>query len=353
MKSMRMRLPTLLFVFVALTATARAQFWFPIPVPPDQHFANKQDASDYINDIYFQYEMFGLDSYVHSRTTELKKWRIAYNGQFVSPQYQSTDFQVEYFARDGVSSFTLPLSGSQTPLHFNALTSQPTTTFFVTDQSYNAVRAINPANASILATAQLPENGSPLGIAITPDGKFLWVCEDFFPPSQNGGVIEIIDTSSLQIVGSIPLGSLVDATWIAMTPDGKTAYVTNAGQNLGISGAVNSILIIDVPNRRVTGQILPPVLNPQRPEFGSARFDHLAVSPDGTLLYAVSAQGIFVFDTLTGTQINPPPSALAIVNIPTFNVAAPANDTQIVFHPNGSRAYFTARCPSPNGGNIC
>src|SRR5262249_13882352 len=147
------------------------------------------------------------------------------------------------------------------------------------------------------------------------------VCESLNPPGANASEIEIIDTSSRQVVRSIPLGPLIFAKWIAMAPDGKTAYVTNYGLGqLGTSGAVNSILIVDVATQKVTGQILPPLLNPQRPEIGSPFFRRLAVSPDGTLLYAVSDLGIFVFDTLTNTQVNPPPSAFALVNISTFNV---------------------------------
>jgi DNA-binding beta-propeller fold protein YncE len=228
---------------------------------------------------------------------------------------------------------------------------------YVTDSSSNSVVAIDPNSGAIQGVLQLPGTGAPLGIAITPDGKFLWVCEGLIPSNPNVTEIEIIDTSSLQIVSSIPLGPLVAATWIAMTPDGKTAYVTNYGlEDLGSSsGAVDSILIIDVASRKVTGQIMPPLINPQHPEFGSIIFYRLAVSPDGTLLYAVSDPGIFVFDTLTHAQVNPPASALAIVNIPTFNVPGvnPRQDTRIVFHPNGTRAYYVSGCPAPHGGDVC
>lgn len=228
---------------------------------------------------------------------------------------------------------------------------------YATDSSANSVVAINPKTGTIQSELQLPGTGAPLGIAITPDGKFLWVCEGLTPPNPNSTEIEIIDTSSFQIVSSIPLGPLIAATWIAMTPDGKTAYVTNYGLgHLGSgSSAVNSILIVDVASRKVTGQIMPPLINPQRPEFGSVVFYRLAVSPDGTLLYAVTGPGIFVFDTLTNAQVNPPQSALAIVNIPTFNVpgVTPQQDTRIVFHPNGERAYYVSGCPAPHGGDAC
>ncbi len=289
----------------------------------------------------------GLESNIHSVTTV---W-------FVSGT--ATEVKTQYFARDGAQTppsgpaATTQAAGSKSDGRLAASSRLG----YVSDQSFNAVRAINLSDGSIVNTLQLPGTGSPLGIAITPDGKFLWVCEGLNPPSTSGSEIEIIDTSTFKIVGSIPLGPLVAATWIAMAPDGKTAYVTNNGLNhLGGSQAVNSILILDVAKRTVSGQILPPVINAQRgPDRAS--FDRLAVSPDGTLLYAQCYFGIAVFDTLTNTQVSPPPnSALPLPNISTFTVPGinPSNETRIVFHPNGTRAYFASDvCPAPNSNSAC
>jgi DNA-binding beta-propeller fold protein YncE len=257
---------------------------------------------------------------------------------------------------DAIPALPPPFNPTGFARRLSALAAGTPVLAYITDSGFNVVHVVNLSTRTVQSTIRLPGTGAPNGISITPDGKFLWVCESLNPPGANASELEIIDTSSLRIVSSIPLGPLVSARWIAISPDGKTAYVTNNGLGqLGTSGAVNSILVIDVATRKLTGQILPPLLNPQRPEFGSASFRRLAVSPDGTLLYAVSDLGIFVFDTLTNTQVNPPPSSLALVNISTFNVpgVTPTPDTRIVFHPNGTRAYFTSGCPPPDGGSAC
>ena len=297
-----------------------------------------------------------IDSYVHSTVT---RWFTFDSNGGVSESFTIT---VEFFARDAATAPSKP-PGSVREGSFAPRAVTPAAVY-VTDQSFNAVRVMNPADATILATIQLPANGFPLGIAATPDGKFVWVVQGFgssSDPSSEQSYVQIIDTASYQIVGSIHLPALTVCSWIAISPDGKTAYVTNEGSDVldtstVKTGAVNSILIIDIASRTVTGQLITPLINPQRPDFGSEVFGHIAVSPDGSLLYAVSGGGIFVFDTLTNTQVNPPPSALAIVNIPTFNVVGiiPTPNTHIVFHPNGTRAYFTSSlCPAPNSSNAC
>jgi DNA-binding beta-propeller fold protein YncE len=351
---MKTRLLVFALALTSFAATVHAQFTLKF----DGEFPDLRSALAYVAAVRLQYAMIGMETYVHSTVSRDQGWKPAYdaNGNIIPGQYQQEPVQVQFFVPDGVAA----PPGSTPPHSFGlkpAATQVPRTVY-VTDQSFNAVRAMNILDGSILATVQLPGTGGPSGIAITPDGKFLWVCESLLPQGANASEIEIIDTASFQIVGSIPLGPKVVATYIAMTPDGSTAYVTNTGlviQGDG-SGAVNSILILDVASRKLNGQFLPPLLNPQRPTSGSAVFDRLAVSPDGTLLYATSAQGIFVFDTLTNTQVNPPTSALAIVNISGFNVAGitPTPGGPIVLHPNGARAYFTSLlCPSPNASNIC
>jgi DNA-binding beta-propeller fold protein YncE len=352
---MRTRLVGSILTLTALAAIGHAQL--PGSVSETGVFPDLGQAVAYVAALRYQWAFIGLESYVHSRTTKsvtLESHVDPRTSELV--QTKEVTFKVDFFARDGATAPLAPVASGGPRLKAAAI--QTAMTAYVTDQSFNAVRSINPLDGSILATVQLPANGSPVGLAVTPDGKFLWVCEGFLAPAANTSVIEIIDTATFQVAGSIPLGSKVAATYIAMTPDGSTAYVVNDGlviQGDG-SGAVNSILILDVASQKVTGQLLPPLINPQRPTFGSAVFDRIAISPDGTLLYATSSQGIFVFDTLTNTQINPPSSALAIVNIPTFNVTGitPTPDEPILFHPNGARAYFTSVvCPSPNSSNSC
>jgi len=61
------------------------------------------------------------------------------------------------------------------------------------------------------------------GIAVSPDGKTLWVNS-----SVAAGVFAY-SLPDLKLLGNVPTASTPD--WLTMTPDGKTVYVANAGAN--------------------------------------------------------------------------------------------------------------------------
>jgi DNA-binding beta-propeller fold protein YncE len=269
------------------------------------------------------------------------------------------NYTIQYSVPDAVA-LSSSAGAAHSPTVIGARAGLTPTLVYASDITDSAIQVINPDSAATVTTIQLPAGDTPVGIAPTPDGRFAWVVDaGATGPPATAGSIQIIDTSSNQITGSIKLSSQVHASWIAMAPDGKTAYVTNEGEYLvGVNnteGAVNSVLIIDVPSRTVTGQIASPLRNPQLPNAGHAHFEHLAVSPDGTMLYvAAPGLGYFVFDTLTSTQVYPPPSyAFGVVNFFDPQVYA-APGTTLIFHPNGTRVYYyTLNCPRSTPGRTC
>ena len=91
--------------------------------------------------------------------------------------------------------------------------------------SMTAVLVSGPANASLFAL-------NPNGVAITPDGAFVYVASFF------GGQVSVISTASNTVVATIPAFS-VD---VSITPEGAFAYVT---QSFGGS----DVLVIDTPGR--------------------------------------------------------------------------------------------------------
>jgi YVTN family beta-propeller protein len=94
-------------------------------------------------------------------------------------------------------------------------------------------------------TANILVGDRPRRLALTPDLKELWVT------SEIGGAVSIIDTAANKIIGEIkfePKGFRPDEitpVGIAMTRDGKVAYV-------GL-GRANHIAVVSVPDRKVTG----------------------------------------------------------------------------------------------------
>ena len=72
------------------------------------------------------------------------------------------------------------------------------------------------------------------GIAVTPDGKELWIA------TQTTDDVTILSTADHRVLGKVQVGR--DPNWLEFTPDGKLAVVSNTG-----SGDVS---IVDVANRQ-------------------------------------------------------------------------------------------------------
>ena len=85
---------------------------------------------------------------------------------------------------------------------------------------------------------------NPFGVAITPDGRYVYVTNN----STSEHSVKVIDTATNTLVGypiwvgSLPLG-------VAITPDGKRVYVTNIGSNTVsvIDTATNTLMENYIP----------------------------------------------------------------------------------------------------------
>lgn len=88
-----------------------------------------------------------------------------------------------------------------------------------------AVNLATGATGPPIATGAGPRGG-PMAIAITPDGRWIYVANAGWPEFPGDTVLPINTSTGrpgrLIRVGSAPL-------WIAITPNGKWAYVANSG----------------------------------------------------------------------------------------------------------------------------
>jgi YVTN family beta-propeller protein len=108
----------------------------------------------------------------------------------------------------------------------------------------------------------VPVPGPPGGLALSPDGKRLYVA-----CSSPKGTVEILDASSGSKLGSIGVGHTpVD---VVVSPDGKTLYVCNRFNN--------DVSIVDVASKRETKRV--KVVN----EPMAA-----ALTPDGRVLFVAN-----------------------------------------------------------------
>ena len=180
---------------------------------------------------------------------------------------------------------------------------------FVSDnQDGGAVVVIDIATKTAVASFSLGLGWMPLGIAVHPDGQRAYFAFADVTAS-NLDVVRVFDTVKMTPTAtSIPVGAR--PTGVAITPDGAKVYVSN---NLG-----NSVSVINTATNLVTTTVA----------VGLAPAG-LAVSPDNFQVYVVNKTGNSVsvinvaLDTIVGT------------------VTVGSGPESIAISPDGRRAYVT------------
>jgi YVTN family beta-propeller protein len=195
---------------------------------------------------------------------------------------------------------------------------------YVTDAS-TSVWVVDSGSNSVVA--KIAAGSDPGAIAITADGKSAYVtsitcsapsCPDNPPPLAS---VEVIDTASNSLtatvtIGDVPVGNTpgVLLSGIAISPDGTRVYASNAEGN--------QIWVIDTASNQVVATIPTAVLG----------FVGMSISPDGGRLYAASVGNPSVVDVIdTKTD-----AVVTSIALPGFDVP-----TGIAVTPDGGHAYVT------------
>ena len=98
---------------------------------------------------------------------------------------------------------------------------------------------IDARGLKLLQTIKLTAGMRPMGTAMSPDGKTLYVT------TGRSKLVLFVDTASNKVVGTVEAGP---RPWgIAVSSDGKTLYTAN--------GSSNDVSIIDVATKAVTKKI--------------------------------------------------------------------------------------------------
>lgn len=116
---------------------------------------------------------------------------------------------------------------------------------------------------------------APHTLRLGPDGLIYITCE-------NSGVIAIIDRATHKVVGTIESGS-TNGHRLVISPDGSRIYTENEEDG--------TVSVIDLPNRRLLGQIKTP-----------HALAGITVSGDGRTVVAVSDEApvLFLIDVQSG-----------------------------------------------------
>src|SRR6266851_3313219 len=228
---------------------------------------------------------------------------------------------------------------------------------YVAQNASNSAWVINTMTDALVAV--IPVQFSPLGVAITPNGKFAYVTNtgavcDLCPFNQPSSV-SVIDTATYSVVATIPVGQYPAA--VAITPSGAFAYVANFNSN--------SVSVIDTATNTVAATVT----------VGTGPWG-IAITPNGAFAYvtnytsgsvsvistatnavvatvamaspawgvAITANGAFAYVTTPGSN------NVSVINTATNTVVATVTvgcgPTSLAITPNGAFAYVTNSCDS-------
>jgi DNA-binding beta-propeller fold protein YncE len=179
---------------------------------------------------------------------------------------------------------------------------------------------------SPLAPAMVATAPYAVAIAVTPDGKSVYITNNSVPATVSEYNVDA-ETGALspKNPATVPVGQGVPAG-IAVTPDGKSAYVTNEA-----GGTISQFNIAPV-----TG-----VLSPKAPATVSASIlpQRIAISPDGKSAYVTMATSVFTgivgqydINPVTGVLSPKTPSAVVTDAGPTAVVVS--RDSRSVYVTN-------------------
>lgn len=165
------------------------------------------------------------------------------------------------------------------------------------------------STAAPTVSAMVNVGDYPVGIATTPDGRYVWVADNYVNQPRNG-TVSIIDAATRTVSATIAVGR--EPYGVAISPDGSRAVVTNS-----YDGTAS---IIAISTRTVLATVTT----------GTTPAD-VAFSPDGSFAWVSNLNG----DSL---------SKIRMSDLLVFPVALPVNSGArgVVVSPDGSTVYVAA-----------
>ncbi|WP_292381693.1 PKD domain-containing protein [Methanosarcina sp. UBA289] len=119
---------------------------------------------------------------------------------------------------------------------------------FITNLNSNTVSVINTGNNNVTAT--VPVGTNPMGVAVSPDGARTYVTNTKY---GDRGTVSVIDTAINKVTATVDIGYKYSPCGIAITQDGKKLYVADRD--------VKGVSVIDTSTNTVTATV-PVGTNP-------------------------------------------------------------------------------------------
>ena len=180
---------------------------------------------------------------------------------------------------------------------------------YVTNTGARTISVIDLSTNSVVASPAV--QGAPIRLAITPDGKRVYITSR---ETAGGSFVSVLDTANNRVIDTVANVTDFFISGIAISRDGKHAYVANSGND-------HAIKVLDIATNGVVAEI-PMDLSID-----------IAVTPDGQHAYATSFEGVTVIDTTTNT---------VVTSIAVAKGSSSTTGRGIAFSPGGKKAYLTS-----------
>ena len=182
---------------------------------------------------------------------------------------------------------------------------------YVTSERAGTIQVIDTATDRVTRTVRL--GNRPRGLAISPDGKRLYVAVSWWRdgkrPRTGRETIAVLDASTLATIAQFPAGT--DPECVAVSPDGRRLYLSN--EDAGTASVLDA----------KSGAVLATMVVGTEPEGVTA-------SPDGKWVY-VTAETSNVISVIDAGK-----------NETAANILVDARPRASIFTRDGSRAWATA-----------
>jgi len=204
--------------------------------------------------------------------------------------------------------------------------------------NYGGPDGVGSGNGTTVSVVDLQSNTiidticvglAPAALALTPDGKFLYVA-NYVDGNPNTGTVSVIKTKNNRVVDII--NGFSGPFAIAITPNGKYALVTNFGSN-NFEPFGTTVSIINLKHN-VTVSNISLGIQPAG----------VAITPNGKLAYVSNYNTLYAGSDFT--DLTPGQGTVNIIDIHNKKLVPPTiavgqSPADIAIAPNGRHAYVT------------
>jgi YVTN family beta-propeller protein len=167
---------------------------------------------------------------------------------------------------------------------------------YVVNQGDQTVSCINEVNGSVLSTFSNDNFNYPLGVAITPNGRYAFVANHNSEVSATVTIIDVVNNVVLN-----RLGGFINPSYIAISPNGQYVYVADQANN----GCIQVIDITDI-NKPVLKKPISLTVKKTQYEYSVG----IAITSDGTTLYVATTVNVAVL----AVDLSASPPSVSIVS---------------------------------------